>query len=133
MSKGVKEGQIVTVYDEGHPRGLWRLGKIEGVMKGPDGRIRGARVRVLSKPGRPTVLKRPIQHLYPLEVGSQQGDPTNAQPEMALTDLRDDLSTTCRQDDQGTPMDRNEMSQGRRTQRHAALEARDRILGCVTD
>ena len=43
ISKGVKdvvqEGQIVTVYDNGQPRGLWRVGRIEGVIPGPDGKI----------------------------------------------------------------------------------------------
>ena len=28
----VQRGDIVTVYDEGHPRGLWRLGKIENLV-----------------------------------------------------------------------------------------------------
>ena len=54
-SKGVKdmvqEGQVVTVYDEGQPRGLWRVGRIEGVIQGPDGKIRSAQVRVQSKTG----------------------------------------------------------------------------------
>ena len=27
----LKKGEIVTVYDKEHPRGLWRLGKIEDV------------------------------------------------------------------------------------------------------
>ena len=66
ISKGVKnvvqEGQIVTVYDDGQPRGLWRVGRIEGVKTNPDGKIRSARVRVQSKTGRATVLKQPIQH-----------------------------------------------------------------------
>ena len=36
-SKGVKdvvqEGQVVTVYDEGQPRGLWRVGRIGGGLR----------------------------------------------------------------------------------------------------
>ena len=28
----IKEGQVVTVYDEGHPRGLWQLKESHGAM-----------------------------------------------------------------------------------------------------
>ena len=28
----VKEGDVVTVYDKGHSRGLWGLGKIESCV-----------------------------------------------------------------------------------------------------
>ena len=68
----IREGQVVTVYDEGQPRGLWRVGRIEGVIQGPDGEIRSARVCVQSKTGQATVLKRPVQHLYPLQIGCQE-------------------------------------------------------------
>ena len=48
ISKGVKDvfrdGQIVIVHVEGQPRGLWRVGMIEGFIQGPDGKI-----QVLSK------------------------------------------------------------------------------------
>ena len=50
------------------PRGLWRLGKIEEVMKGRDGRIRGVTVKMANKDGKQSLLNRPIQLLYPLEV-----------------------------------------------------------------
>ena len=33
------KGEVVTVYNEGHPRGLWRIGRIEDLIKGVDGRI----------------------------------------------------------------------------------------------
>ena len=40
---------------------------MESLLKGSDGAMGGARVRVQSGNGF-TVLNRPIQHLYPLEV-----------------------------------------------------------------
>ena len=45
----VQRGDIVTVYDEGHPRGLWRLGKIEDLVCGTDGVVQGVCLRVTSK------------------------------------------------------------------------------------
>lgn len=42
MKDAVQEGQIVTVYDEGQPRGLWRVSRIQEVISGTDGRIRSA-------------------------------------------------------------------------------------------
>ena len=52
------------------------------IIKGTDGRVRGARVRVLSKRGKPTILQRPIQRLYPLEIrdcidGDNRGEEPN--------------------------------------------------------
>ena len=61
-------GDIVIVHDEAHPRGLWKLGKDEKLITGADGHTRGAAVRVLSSGQHLSVLKRPIQRLYPLEV-----------------------------------------------------------------
>ena len=58
-------GAVVTVFDDSHPRGMWRLGVLEELISGVDGVTGGARVRVISKTGRPTILRRP---LYPLEV-----------------------------------------------------------------
>lgn len=134
-SKGVKdvvrEGQIVTVYDEGQPRGLWRMGRIEGVIQSPDGKIRSAQVRVQSKTGRTTVLRRPIQHLYPLEVGCRE-DPIGSQPEKLPTDVENAAPSVTQSDNQDPPTV-IETSQGGRPRRSAAIEARDRILGCVTD
>ena len=61
----------MIVYDEGHPRGMWRPGRIENLIEGADGKVRGVYVRVISKNSRVTVLRRPIQHIYPLEVRSE--------------------------------------------------------------
>ena len=54
------------VFDESHSRMLWRLGKIESVIHGTDGNVRGAVVRTQTKSGNPTLLRRPIQQLHPL-------------------------------------------------------------------
>ena len=125
----VREDQIVTVYDEGQPRGLWRVGKIEGVIQGHDGGIRGARVCVQSKTGRATVLKRPILHLYPLEVCCQE----DSQPEKTSEDVEDNETPSNPQSENQDPQTVIEAPQGVRPRRSAAIEARDWILGCVTD
>ena len=70
-SSSLQTGEVMTVYDEGHPRGLWRLGRIEELIASADGKIRGVRVKVVSKEGQVKIIQRPIQHIYPLEVRSR--------------------------------------------------------------
>ena len=134
-SKGVqdvvREGQIVTVYDEGQPRGLWRVGRIEGVIPGVDGKIRSARVRVQSKTGRAIALRRPVQHLYPLEIGSQENS-ANSQSGRLTTNTEDDDTPSNPQSENPDAQMADETPR-ERPRRSAAVEARDRILGCVTD
>ena len=72
-----QERGSVTVYDEGHLRGMWRLGRIEDLIVGADEKIRRVCVRTMSKKGHSKVLRRPIQHIYPLEVHS---DPLDDEP-----------------------------------------------------
>lgn len=64
---------IVIVHNDAHPRGLWKLGKVENLITGADGHIRGAVVRVLSSGRNTTMLKRPVQRLYTLEVQAENG------------------------------------------------------------
>ena len=52
----------LTLYDEGHPRDLWLLGRIESLIHGTDGVVY---VGVMSKGGHPKLLRK---HIYPLEV-----------------------------------------------------------------
>ena len=61
----VSVGGVVLVYEEGHSRIFWKLAKVamEGLLKGSDGAVRGAKVRVQSGNGF-TVLKRPVPHLF---------------------------------------------------------------------
>ena len=52
-------------------RGLWRLGVVKKTLKGKDGIIRGAIVRIKEGSKVSSFLRRPIQWLYPLKVQSQ--------------------------------------------------------------
>ena len=54
--------------EEGVSRGKWRLGKVEELITGKDDETRGAKIKVLTKKGRPMYLSRPVQGLCPLEV-----------------------------------------------------------------
>ena len=87
-------------------------------------------MRVLSKTGRPTSLRRPIQQLYPLEVCSKDF-------ELTSTCARDtDPSISSPHDSQAET--RNDMTPAPdghegRSRRQAAIHARDRIFGCMTD
>ena len=61
------------------------------MIKSPDGKIRSASVRVLSKTGRSIVLKRPVQHLHPLEADFKE-IPRDNQPKKT-SELVGDSST----------------------------------------
>ena len=64
----ISVGDVVVVHDDSLPRSFWRLGLIEELFKGPNGVVRGALVRLAPKDGRQSLLRRPIQRLYPLEI-----------------------------------------------------------------
>ena len=44
------------------------MGKVEKLIKGSDDRVRGVFVRAGARGRGTTIFKRPIQHLYPLEI-----------------------------------------------------------------
>ena len=58
----------VIVHSERLPRGLWKLGRIQELLKGQDGHCRAATVKTTASDGQPVLLRRPIQLLYPLEL-----------------------------------------------------------------
>ncbi|XP_046857806.1 uncharacterized protein LOC124451225 [Xenia sp. Carnegie-2017] len=65
-----KVGDVVLVYDEGLKRGFWKLVVMERLVKGKDGVVRGATVRMVEK-GRSRALNRPLQKLHPLEISEE--------------------------------------------------------------
>ena len=67
----IQVGDVVFIHDPLQPRALWRIGKVEKRLQGSDGLylVRVASLRVWS--GTTTILlNRPLQHLYPLEIGA---------------------------------------------------------------
>ena len=67
----VAVGDVVIVHEDGLHRGLWKLGRVESLIKGKDGLVRGAVVKSTTpKKRKPTRLRRPLQKLYPLELGT---------------------------------------------------------------
>ena len=72
----VKPGDIVLIHDQEHPRGFWKMGQVESLIVGRDGRVRGASLRLASKSPHQKRLQRPLQLLYPLEI-SRAVEPTS--------------------------------------------------------
>ena len=54
-------GEVVMVHDEHLPHGLWKLGRIQEVMKCYDGQVRGATVKVVNRGCQQVLLHRPIR------------------------------------------------------------------------
>ena len=60
---GISVGDVVLIEEDGKKRNNWRLGRIDEVVVGKDGIVRGANVKTAK--GK---IGRPLQKLYPLEV-----------------------------------------------------------------
>ena len=68
----IKVNEIVTALDENQNRNKWRFEKIEKLIAGKNGITRGAEVQVTERNKKPTVIMRPLQKLYPLEMNENE-------------------------------------------------------------
>ena len=66
-TRPVKEGEVVILKEEGTTKCLWPLARVTEVIHGRDGAIRSAKIQ-LQRGDHKVCLRRPIQHLIPLEV-----------------------------------------------------------------
>ena len=82
--------------------------------------MRGARLRVLSKTGRSTIVQRPIQQLFPLEIPQ-------------CTSEEDTIVTTPNDTPNDTPDHETLTSPNSRPTRAAAFDARSKIVAALTD
>ncbi|XP_065902306.1 uncharacterized protein [Dysidea avara] len=63
----LQEGQVVLMHNESSPRGFGKMVRIHELIRGGDGLVRGAVLKVPSRDTQPTLLRRPLKCLYPLE------------------------------------------------------------------
>ena len=112
----VSEGDIVIIHDDSLPRGLWKLGKIQGLIIGRDRQVRAATVRVASRGNQYTQLTRPLQRLIPLEIRT----PSMPDCETSVNDISDEEEHHAIVNDTSNNSDKD----SERPKREAARRAR---------
>ena len=60
-------GDVVLIKDDVFKRNLWKKGKVEKLIYGNDGKVRGAMLKIVNA-GKASYIQRPVQKLIPLEV-----------------------------------------------------------------
>eukprot|EP00794_Sanderia_malayensis_P001256 gene1256-biopygen483 len=70
----ISEGEVVLVHEEKVKRGMWKMAVVEKLIFGKDNQVRGATIRRVGKgKGKPEIIDRPIQRLFPLECAKYTG------------------------------------------------------------
>ena len=68
---GIAIGDIVIVRNEKTNRNFWKLAKVEDLLQGGDKVVRAAVIRIcVENSNRTQLLRRPLRHLFPIEVRS---------------------------------------------------------------
>ena len=67
----------MIVHEDGVKKGDWKMGIVDGLIRGRDNEVRGAHVRVTTN-GRVVNLIRPVQKLYPIQVHAEPNAGTRA-------------------------------------------------------
>ena len=71
----VRINDVVILNDQGtSQRAFWKLARITDLIKGRDGKVHGVRVLVA---GKKTLIERPLQELFALEVYASNTESTN--------------------------------------------------------
>ena len=86
---------VLIKDDDITPRNKWKKCVINELIKGSDGKVRGATLRVCTKDGKINLIKGDIKRLIPLELHLHEvgtGDRPNRRNAAANTDLRRRMS-----------------------------------------
>jgi len=90
LLREVQVGDIVCLHEHKIPGQLRRLGKVEGLLRGRNGHVRSAAVRVKSANSHTSEFRRPSQRLYPLEVNAVPDNPAPHAANIPIKVVRDD-------------------------------------------
>ena len=96
LNLNVKVGDIVHIYEQRPPRHVWKIGRIEKLLKGKDAIVRAMELVALDKAGNLIRLKRLLRKLYPLETstascgGTAVESYTGKHDEPMITMIRDE-------------------------------------------
>ena len=88
----LKIGDVVILKNENMKHSFWKLCRIVEFLSGKDGHVRAAKILVLSQKGK-VILKRPLQHLIPLEV--QCSDTSSIVPQARVDSSVLQKAATC--------------------------------------
>ena len=108
-------GLIVHIKDK-MPRGVWKMGRIVEVMKGKDGEVRSAKIRLPSG----AVITRPINLLYPLEADMLESEEIKNENLVPKSEKNS-------HDDESKMMKNNVVVRNSRLKRKAALLAQKKL------
>ncbi|EFX65561.1 hypothetical protein DAPPUDRAFT_117187 [Daphnia pulex] len=67
-SKSVKLGQVVLIHQDYVKRINWNIGRVIELIKGRDHLVRKVKLVMVDSKGKTSIVDRPVQNLYPLEV-----------------------------------------------------------------
>lgn len=87
----LKENDVVLIQDNNHSRLLWKMGVIEKLYEGRDGKVRSCTLRLSNG----SVIRRPIQLLHPLELNCVKDD------ELQCPSGAEDVATTLQRQIEG--------------------------------
>ena len=90
----MKEEDVIPIKGKERNRSKWKIGVVERLIQGQDGVIRGAQL----KAGK-TLMKRPLQLLYPLELTCDR--PERTRGETLRADAREFQPRRAASDDLG--------------------------------
>ena len=87
------KGDVVLIRDDNKlPRNQWRLGKIESLVVGNEGNVRGAQLTSISKCGKRTNAFRPVQKLIPLEITNGENIDDNKNADSNTEEDKNDIN-----------------------------------------
>ena len=68
----INVGDVVCVKEDKQPRQKWSIARVQSLVKGRDGKVRAAAIKVHDKRGNIIQMYRPLQKLFPIELESRE-------------------------------------------------------------